>query len=116
MFIQGMAGVSRRWYDGGASYDIAQGVLHWNSFMSISAWLLGLSQLIFIFNIFWSKFAGKKASDNPWDATTLDWTATATPPQHGNFKTAPVVYHGPYDYSMPGAKKDFTPQNQHVEA
>lgn len=116
MFIQGMAGVSRRWYDGGASYDIAQGVLHWNSFMSISAWLLGVTQFIFIFNIIWSKFAGQKATDNPWDATTLDWTATPTPPQHGNFKTTPVVYHGPYDYSMPGAKKDFTPQNQHVEA
>ncbi len=116
MFIQGMAGVSRRWYDGGSSYDIAQGVLYLNPIMSISAWLLALSQIPFLINLFWSIWGGKKASDNPWDATTLEWTATPTPPPHGNFKTPPVVYHNPYDYSMPGAKKDFTPQNQPVEA
>lgn len=117
MFIQGLHGVERRWYDGGASYDLAQAVLHWNPFMSISAWLLGLTQLVFLVNLFWSIFNGKKVtSDNPWEATTLEWTATPTPPQHGNFITTPVVYHGPYDYSNPKAKKDYTPQNQPLEA
>ncbi|MBI4398359.1 MAG: cbb3-type cytochrome c oxidase subunit I [Candidatus Omnitrophica bacterium] len=115
MFIQGMAGVSRRWYDGGASYEFVQGVIHWNVFMSVSAWCLALVQIPFLINLFWSACKGKKASDNPWDATTLEW-ATPTPPPHGNFVVPPIVYHNPYDYSMSGAKKDFTPQNQPVEA
>ena len=50
-------------------------------------------------------------SDNPWQATTLDWQ-TPTPPPHGNFITEPVALRGPYEYSVPGAKVDFTPQNQ----
>jgi cytochrome c oxidase subunit 1 len=55
---------------------------------------------------------GKKVtSDNPWEATTMEW-ATPTPPRHGNFVKVPKVYRGPYEYSVPGAMKDFTPQNQ----
>src|SRR5215218_1798329 len=75
MFIQGLAGVQRRLYDGGASYSHAQGVLHWNAFMSISAWCLGLSQIPFIINLFWSIWKGKKVGSNPWEATTLEWAA-----------------------------------------
>jgi len=57
---------------------------------------------------------GKKVeSDNPWGATTLEWQ-TPTPPPHGNFAKEPEVHRGPYDYSVPGAKDDFTPQNQPV--
>lgn len=115
MFIQGFAGVSRRLYDGGATYELAKGVLHWNEFMSVSAWLLGLAQIPFLINFVWSLVKGKKVSENPWEATTLEWTAAPTPPPHGNFKVPPVVYHGPYGYSIPGAAKDFTPQNQPVE-
>jgi cytochrome c oxidase subunit I len=112
MFLQGMAGVSRRWFDGGASYEYAQPVIHWNEFMSISAWCLGVSQIPFIINLFWSINNGKKVtSDNPWDATTLDWAAP-TPPPHGNFATPPVVYRGPYEYSVPGHSKDFVMQNE----
>ena len=48
---------------------------------------------------------------NPWEATTLEWTAPS-PPGHGNFETAPVVYRGPYEYSVPGASKDFTLQTE----
>ena len=116
MFIQGMAGVSRRLYDGGQLYDIAQPVIEWNVFMSVSAWLLGLAQIPFIINFFISKRKGKKVSDNPWEATTLEWSATPTPPvAHGNFVTVPTVYRGPYEYSVPGSSKDFTPQNQPEE-
>ncbi len=111
MFIQGMAGVSRRLYDGGATYELAQGVLHWNEFMSISAWLLALAQIPFLINLFWSPFKGKKANDNPWEATTLEWS-TPTPPPHGNFLEAPKVYRGPYEYSVPGSSKDYSPQSQ----
>jgi len=111
MMIQGMAGVSRRLYDGGAGYAHAQGVLHWNVVMSMAAWTLALAQIPFIINIIWSLWKGVKANDNPWEATTLEW-ATPTPPPHGNFVTTPEVYRGPYDYSVLGATKDFTPQNQ----
>ena len=113
MFIQGLAGVSRRLYDGGASYSHAQGVLHWNSFMSISAWLLGLAQIPFIINLFWSIKKGKAADANPWEATTLEWAAAPSPPiAHGNFKEIPTVVRGPYDYSLPDAPRDFIPQHQ----
>ena len=113
MFLQGIAGVHRRWYDGGATYEqIIKPVLHWNNFMSVSAFLLGAAQLIFIFNFFYSMFRGRKVTnDNPWDATTLEWD-TPTPPGHGNFTKPITVYRGPYEYSVPGADKDFTPQSE----
>ncbi|MGB2867343.1 MAG: cbb3-type cytochrome c oxidase subunit I [Bacteroidota bacterium] len=111
MFIQGLAGVSRRLYDGGQQYAHAQGVLYLNEVMSVAAWTLGLFQLFFIFNFFWSIKKGKKVSENPWEATTLDW-ATPTPPPHGNFLTPPEVYRGPYEYSVPGNHKDYLPQNE----
>jgi cytochrome c oxidase subunit 1 len=117
MLIQGLAGVQRRLYDGGASYSHAQPVLHWNAFMSGSAWLLGLSQIAFIVNLFWSLKKGEKVGSNPWDATTLEWAAAPSPPiAHGNFVEVPTVHRGPYDYSLPGAAKDFTPQHQLQEA
>ena len=112
MFVQGLAGVSRRLYDGGQQYAHAQATLPLNEMSSICAWLLGLFQLPFIFNLIWSMLKGKKVtSDNPWEATTLEW-ATPTPPGHGNFVKVPKVYRGPYEYSVPGAAKDFTPQDQ----
>jgi cytochrome c oxidase subunit 1 len=113
MFIVGLAGVQRRLYDGGASYSHAQGVLHWNVFMSISAWCLALAQIPFIINLFWSIKKGKKVNGNPWEATTLEWAAAPSPPiAHGNFAEIPTVVRGPYDYSLPGAAQDFTPQHQ----
>jgi cytochrome c oxidase subunit 1 len=113
MFIQGMAGVSRRLYDGGATYSHAQGVLEWNVFMSISAWLLAVAQIPFIINLFWSIKKGRKVDSNPWEATTLEWAAAPSPPiAHGNFDVVPTVVRGPYDYSLPGAARDFVPQHQ----
>jgi cytochrome c oxidase subunit 1 len=73
---------------------------------------LGLSQIPFIINFFWSIKNGKKVtSDNPWQSTTLEWQ-TPTPPPHGNFAVVPEVHRSPYEYSVPGAATDFTPQNQ----
>jgi len=114
MFWQGMAGVSRRLYDQTvyAHGDAVQGLTRMSSW---GAWMLGLAQLPFIINFFVSMRAGKKVTDNPWNATTLEW-ATPTPPPHGNFVTEPVVYRGPYEYSVPGVKEDFFPQHQTVEA
>jgi cytochrome c oxidase subunit 1 len=110
MFIQGLAGMNRRLYDGGQQYAHVQGLpLELHVWIGMAAWTLGLFQIPFIFNFFWSIWKGQKVSDNPWEATTLEWSAPS-PPGHGNFLTEPVVYRGPYEYSVPGAAKDFTPQ------
>ena len=113
MFIQGMAGVSRRLWDAGAQYSFAEPTLHWNVTMSHAAWVMGLIQFIFIWNLFYSIKKGEKVSDNPWEATTLEWSATTSPPLgHGNFEVVPTVYRDAYEYSVPGSSKDFTPQNE----
>jgi cytochrome c oxidase subunit 1 len=80
--------------------------------ISHAAWGLGLAQIPFIINFFWSIRGGRKVnSDNPWEATTLEWQ-TPTPPPHGNFDKHIEVHRGPYEYSVPGHDKDFTPQNE----
>jgi cytochrome c oxidase subunit I len=109
MFIQGLAGVNRRLYDGGMQYAHAQDVFSLNIGMSWAAWGLGLVQLFFIVNFFGSLKYGRAASANPWEATTLEWS-TPTPVPHGNFATPPIVYRAAYEYSVPGASADFTPQ------
>ena len=111
MFIQGLSGMNRRMYDGGEGYTMNQDVLVWNEVISWGAWALGFFQLFFIFNFFWSIKKGKKVGDNPWQATTLEWQAPSPPP-HGNFLTPPRVHRGPYDYSPPGAQKDFVMQGE----
>ena len=78
--------------------------------MTIAAIITILAQFIFVINLFWSMKKGAKAADNPWESTTLEWT-TATPPPHDNFGgRIPVVNHGPYEYSVPGAPKDYVMQ------
>ncbi len=122
MFTQGIAGMSRRMYDGGANYSAAankgllgalpDSAIYSNVIISIGAWMLMLVQIPFIINFVWSIWKGRKVeSDNPWEATTLEWQ-TPTPPPHGNFAVAPTVHRGPYEYSVPGAASDFIPQNQ----
>ena len=110
MFIQGLSGMNRRMYDGGAQYAYNAGLpLKLNVVIGMAAWTLGLFQLPFIYNFFASIFWGKTVDKNPWEATTLEWSAPS-PPGHGNFLTEPIVYRAPYEYSVPGAAKDFSPQ------
>jgi len=111
MLIQGLYGVSRRLADGGATYNFAGAVGPLNKMMSWCAWGLALAQIPFVINFFMSMRKGEPAGDNPWDATTVEWSAPSPPP-HGNFTTEPIVYRGPYEYSVPGADKDFVPQTQ----
>ncbi|TIT59837.1 MAG: cytochrome c oxidase subunit I, partial [Mesorhizobium sp.] len=83
-----------------------------NAFISIMAFLVGFAQIVFLFNLIWSIRHGREAGGNPWRATTLEWQTPETPPAHGNFgKELPIVYRWAYDYSVPGAKEDFIPQN-----
>jgi cytochrome c oxidase subunit 1 len=108
MMFEGMAGVSRRLFDPNI-YAIGEAVHGLTLMTSVSAWCLALAQIPFIINFFMSMRKKEKAVDNPWQATTLEW-ATPTPPPHGNFAEPPVVYCGPYEYSVPGAERDFSPQ------
>ncbi len=110
MFAQGLAGVNRRLWDGGALYTHAQETLYLNVPMAYAALALAAFQGFFILNLLIAPRLGKLAGVNPWRATTLEW-ATPTPPlAHGNFAQAPRARRGPYEYSVPGAADDFTPQ------
>jgi cytochrome c oxidase subunit I len=111
MFAQGLAGINRRLYDGGRSYSFFSGHEATFQLQAWSAGLLALTQLFFIVNFFRSLQRGARTTDNPWDATTLEWMTTSPPP-HENFHAAPSVHRGPYDYSPPGAPADFIPQGQ----
>ncbi len=112
MHFLGVAGHMRRIYNP-TQYEFLQPMQHWNVFITISALILGASQIVFLYNFFWSLFAGKKAERNPWQANTLEWTA-ASPPPHGNFEAQPVVYRGPYEYSSPEVKEDYLPQDRRL--
>ncbi len=114
MFFQGLAGVSRRLFDQ-TQYSWGAAVQGWTITSSWGAWMLGVAQIFFFINFFWSIWGGKKVSNNPWEATTIEWSAPSPPP-HGNFATEPVVYRGPYEYSVPGMSKDFFPQTAVTEA
>ena len=111
MFLQGLAGMNRRLYDGGRAYELFTGFERSFQIQAWSAVLLAVVQLIFIVNFFVSLRRGAPAGDNPWEATTLEW-ATSSPPPHDNFAATPSVHRGPYDYSPPGASSDFVPQGQ----
>ncbi len=83
-----------------------------NKDISHAAWMLGLAQVPFIINFFWSIWKGKKVtSDNPWDATTIEWQ-TPTPPPHGNFAKPITAHRGPYEYNVPGQQLDYVPQDK----
>lgn len=113
MHIVGAAGLRRRIFDP-TTMSFEGKVQSLNEFMSISAFLLGVTQLIFFANFLYSLFWGPKAERNPWKSNTLEWTAPSPPP-HGNFETPPIVYHGPYEYSLPGMEEDYLPQTQKLE-
>ncbi len=106
----GLNGMMRRIADP-MLYDHLQSSQPINVFCSVSAFALGLSTIPFLVNFFYSIFKGPKAPNNPWRSTTLEWTVPS-PPGHGNFETTPTVYHGPYEYSVPGMEEDYLPQNQ----
>jgi cytochrome c oxidase subunit 1 len=109
MHYLGMAGQPRR-YSQFTELAYLQHLMPLNRFMTYAAIVTISAQLIFVLNLFWSMFKGPKASDNPWEATTLEWI-TATPPPHDNFGGhTPVVNHGPYEYGVPGAPRDYVMQ------
>jgi cytochrome c oxidase subunit 1 len=111
MHFLGVAGHMRRIWNP-LQYEFLQPLQGMNQFISVSAFLLALSQVPFVINLVWGLCAGKKAAENPWHANTLEWAAPSPPP-HGNWgETIPTVHHGPYEYSVPNMAEDYLPQHQ----
>ena len=110
MHALGIGGHMRRIYDP-TQYEFLLPMQWINVFITYSAFILFAVQLIFAYNFIASWFNGAKAPDNPWEDNALEWTV-ASPPPHGNFRTVPVVYRGPYEYSSPDVKEDFLLQTR----
>jgi len=112
MHYLGFLGVPRRYYAMGDTNFIPDSAQTLNAGITVCALIVGLSQLIFLYNAFYSLRKGEKAGHNPWQATSLEWQTPNVPPRHGNWgEKLPVVYRWAYDYSVPGAVDDFVPQN-----
>jgi len=109
MHILGVGGTPRRYFEP-TSFDWIHHLQPINTFISISAFVMGLAQLIFLANFIYSLFWGPKADRNPWKSNTLEWTAPSPAP-HGNYETPPIVFRGPYEYCVPGMDDDHLPQS-----
>jgi cytochrome c oxidase subunit I len=96
MHIIGVQGMPRR------VYDYADKFATWNLVISIFAFILGLSTLVFAYNMIASWRGGPRAVANPWRALTLEWQVSSPPPIF-NFDAIPTVVGGPYEYGVPGA-------------
>ncbi len=108
----GFLGVPRRYFEMGETTFIPDSAQSLNAFITVTALIVGMAQLVFFYNVIWSMFKGEKAGRNPWKATTLEWQTLESPPGHGNFgPDLPVVYRWAYEYGAPGAADDFVPQN-----
>ena len=113
MHYLGLLGVPRRYHEIGQTSFVPPSADTLNAFISVAALVVGFAQLVFVFNLVWSLRRGREAGPNPWNATTLEWQTPETPPGHGNWgKDLPIVYRWAYEYSVPGAERDFVPQNQ----
>ena len=109
MHSMGMVGMPRR-YSSFDEYNFLSSTPPLVKLVTIAAIITAITQIIFFVNLFWSMFKGRKATDNPWEATTLEW-ATTSPPPHDNFAgIVPTVYRGAYEYAVPGAPNDFVMQ------
>jgi cytochrome c oxidase subunit 1 len=109
LFLTGSAGDHRRIFDYSAFPELA-GLQGLRELATIALLVLIAFQPIFLWNFFYSMFRGEVADANPWKANTLEWAAPSPPP-HGNFAEMPVVYRGPYEYSVEGRDDDYWPQH-----
>ena len=113
MHYLGILGVPRRYYALGETGFIPDSVHLANEWISIAALIVFAAQGLFFFNMIWSLFRGPRADPNPWGAASLEWLTPQTPPAHGNWgPKLPIVYRWAYDYSVPGAPRDFIPQTE----
>ena len=113
MHYLGFLGVPRRYYALGETAFIPHSAHVANQVITVAALVVFVAQGVFFINMIWSYFWGPKADPNPWGAASLEWQTPDHPPKHGNWgDKLPVVYRWAYDYSVPGASKDFVPQNE----
>jgi len=91
-------------------------LMHLHEFMTVSAFITAAAQLLFLYNLAWSWFKGPEAGENPWEATTLEWTVPSPPPFDNFAGRHAVVYRYPYEFSVPGAEKDYIMQDAVEEA
>lgn len=113
MHYIGFLGMPRRYFEMGNTDFVPASAQALNANITLAAIFVAVAQVLFFVNVFWSLRNGEKASGNPWGATTLEWQTPDTPPKHGNWgDELPSVYRWAYDYSVPGHKQDFVPQNE----
>lgn len=106
MHFIGMAGLPRRYYTNTA-FPMFDQLQDTNVVITLFAILAAAAQLIFVFNFVRSIFYGKRAPQNPWNATTLEWT-TPVEHIHGNWPGAiPEVHRWAYDYSKTDAEGEY---------
>jgi cytochrome c oxidase subunit 1 len=109
MHFVGLAGVPRRYYSN-LEFEMFDEVQFLNPIITSFAIFAAVGQAAFILNFFYSIYRGRSSGQNPWKATTLEWTAPVER-IHGNWPGAlPVVHRWPYDYSNPKYEADFVPQ------
>ena len=110
MHFIGMAGLPRRYYSN-TNFPLFDDLADTNQIITMFALMGAAVQLVFLYNFMYNIFYGKKAPQNPWKSTTLEWTASQKH-IHGNWQgKIPEVHRWPYDYSKPGYKQDFVPQH-----
>jgi cytochrome c oxidase subunit 1 len=109
MHVLGIVGNPRRYADF-REFEFMKDSMPIHTFMTHAAIFTGVVQLIFLVNLFWSLYKGAKAPQNPWDATTLEWTIPSPPPFDNFGGHHPVVNHGPYEFALPGKEKDHVMQ------
>lgn len=113
MMIVGYAGMHRRIYNPFV-YEYLQKLIPINMFITVSALTMGVGQLFFVYNCIYTMVKGPKATQNPWDVGTLEWTIPSPAP-HYNFETIPVVKCGPHEIGNPNLKgRDFQYQTEEL--
>ncbi|MCG3162358.1 MAG: Alternative cytochrome c oxidase subunit 1 [Acidobacteria bacterium] len=112
--LLGIAGHPRRYADT-LWFDFLKPLEPLHIFITIAAFVTAAAQLIFAGNFLLSLRKGARAGDNPWEATTLEWTVATPPPMENFAGRLPVVHRGPYEYSTPGAAKDYSMQTESLD-
>jgi len=108
MHVLGISGNPRRYAM--LTDDFLFPLIPLHRFITIAALLTGAAQFIFLWNLFHSMFKGQPATENPWNATSLEWTVSSPPPAQ-NFDVQPIVRHGPYEYGETNSGRDFVMQS-----
>ena len=105
----GMAGNVRRYQ--AFVDDYLQPLIPVHKFITVAAILTGLAQFIFLYNLIYSRFKGAPAPQNPWQATSLEWSIPSPPPWNNFGGKLPVVYHDPYQYGIESSTGDYVMQD-----